>query len=251
MDIRTKENEDGSGEYTFEFDRSIPEERDGYRWLQILDEAHGLDRGVLLSLLADEGERRVLSSLRSILFKVEPLMPEDGGPPPLDQLSPEQARVRDQLIGTIRAVLTLIELNREIEQVGANGPLSGAAGRSDEHRDLLLDRAGTVLPASEAAALLGTDSAGVEALRETRRLLAIPLGDGWAYPALQFQDGAALPGLDRLLDAHAGKDPWAILDLLLAADPALNGRTPLQVLRDGDAGALSRHIAQVGGDGFS
>lgn len=207
MEIQTKENEDGSGEYTFEFDLSIPEERDGYRWLQILDEAHGSERGVLLSLLADEGERRVLSALRSILLKVEPLMPEDGGPPPLDQLSPEQARVRDQLIKTTRGVLNIIDLNREIRQSGASDPLAAAALGGEEHRGILLDRAGRVLSVREAAGLLGTDSAGVALLRATRRVLAIPLGEGWAYPESQFRNGAVLPGLDRLLDAHAGKDP--------------------------------------------
>lgn len=71
---------------------------------------------MLISLLADEGERRVLSALRSILEKVEPPMPEDGSPPPLHLLSPQRARVRDQLIGTIRSVLDLIDLNRKDER---------------------------------------------------------------------------------------------------------------------------------------
>lgn len=251
MKVRTEENEDGSGVFKFDFDLSVPKERAGHRWFQVLDEAHGSDRGVLLALLADEGERRVLSALRSLLEKMEPPMPEDGAPPPLHQLSPEQKRVRDQLIETIRGALNIIELNQEIRQSGATGPLAAAARKGEEHRGLLLDRAGPALSVQETAGLLGTDSAGVEALRATRRLLAIPLGEGWAYPESQFRNGAALPGLDRLLEAHAGKDPWAILDLLLAPDPALNGRTPLQALRDGDAGALSRHIAQVGGDGFA
>lgn len=130
-------------------------------------------------------------------------------------------------------------------------PLSGAIDRSQEHLKLLLDRAGPVLSGTETARLLGVDKARVDTLRAERRLLAIPLGEGWAYPALQFRDGAALPGLDRLLEAHAGKDPWAILDLLLAPDPALNGRAPLEALRAGDAEALSRHVAQAGGDGFA
>jgi hypothetical protein len=251
MEVKIEENEDGSGVFKFDFDLSVPEERAGYRWFQVLDEAQGSDRGVLFALLADGKERRILSELRSILEKVEPPMPEDGAPPPLHLLPAEQARVRDQLIGTIRGVLTLIELNRRIEGGISTAPLSGAVLRSEEHRELLLDRAGPALPVREAAALLGTDSAGVEALRVTRRLLAIPLGEGWTYPASQFRDGAALPGLARLLQAHAGKDPWVILDILLAPDPALNGRTPIQALRDGDEQALSRHIAQAGGDGFT
>jgi hypothetical protein len=251
MRVEARDNEDGSGEFTFEFDLSVPEERAGYRWFQVIDEAHGSGRGVIPLLLADEDERRVLSALRSLLEKVEPPMPEDGGPPPIHLLPPERARVRDQLIGTIRGVLTLIELNREVEQLGASGPLAAAAGRGEEHRALLLDRAEPALPVPEVARLLGIDEAGVEGMRATRRLLAVPFRGDWAYPAFQFRDGAALPGLNRLLEAHAGKDPWVILDLLLAPDPALNGRAPLEALRDGDAEALSRHVAQAEGDGFA
>lgn len=116
MEVQTRENEDGSGEFTFEFDLSVPEHRAGYRWFQVLDEAHGSDRGVLLFLLAEEAERRALLALRSALEDLEPPMPEDGTAPPLHLLSAEEMRVRDKLIGKIRGVLDLVELKRDIEQ---------------------------------------------------------------------------------------------------------------------------------------
>ncbi len=131
------------------------------------------------------------------------------------------------------------------------GALSGALRRSRGDRDELLSRAGPLLSAAEVARLLGVEGAETGRLRDARGLLALRIDADWAYPALQVRDGAALPGLDRLLRAHCGKDPWAILDLLLAPDPALNGRTPLEALRDGDAEGLSRHIAQLSGDGFA
>lgn len=130
-------------------------------------------------------------------------------------------------------------------------PLSGAIDRSREHLKLLLDRAGPVLSGTETARLLGVDKARVDRLRAERRLLAIPLGEGWAYPAFQFQGGAVLPGLEGLLQAHEGKESWAVLDLLLAPDPALDGRAPVQALRDGDATGLRRHVSQSNGDGFA
>jgi hypothetical protein len=131
MEVQTRENEDGSGEFTFDFDLSVPEDRAGYRWFQVLDEAHGSDRGVLLFLLAEEAERRALLALRSALEDLEPPMPEDGTAPPLHLLSSEEGRVRDKLIATIREALDLIatirealdliELKREIKQ--AEGPI--------------------------------------------------------------------------------------------------------------------------------
>jgi hypothetical protein len=116
MEVRTRGNEDGSCDFTFDFDFSVPEDRAGYRWFQVLDEAYGSDRGVLLSLLADEGERRVLSGLRALLEDLEPPMTEDGAPPPLHLLSPERTRVRGRLLETIKGVLSVIELNRGIER---------------------------------------------------------------------------------------------------------------------------------------
>lgn len=116
MEVRTKENEDGSADFTYDFDLSVPEDRDAYRWFQALDEAHESDRGVLLFLLAEEAERRALLALRSALEDLEPAMPEDGTAPPLHLLSAEEMRVRDKLIGKIRGVLDLVELKRDIEQ---------------------------------------------------------------------------------------------------------------------------------------
>lgn len=116
MEVRTRENEDGSADLTYDFDLSVPEDRDAYRWFQILNEAHGSDRGVTLFLLASESEHMVLSSLRFLLKDMEPPMPEDGSPPPLHLLSAEEQRVRTQLIETIRMVLNLIDLNWKIER---------------------------------------------------------------------------------------------------------------------------------------
>jgi ParB-like chromosome segregation protein Spo0J len=130
-------------------------------------------------------------------------------------------------------------------------PLAGAIRRRPEHRETLLGRAGPLLSGVEVARLLGLDAAEVEALRGAQGLLAVQIDTGWTYPACQFVGAAVLPGLADLLQAHARKDTWAILDLLLAPDPALSGRSPIQALQDGDERALKRHVAQTGGDGFA
>lgn len=130
-------------------------------------------------------------------------------------------------------------------------PLSEAIGRSEGHRKLLLEKAAPLLSVSETARRLGVEEARVDALRATTRLLALPLEAGWAYPAFQIQGGAVLPGFEALLHAHKEKDSWVVLDILLAPDPALDGRAPVEILRDGDEAAIRRHVLQSYGDGFA
>ena len=77
------------------------------------------------------------------------------------------------------------------------------------------------------------------------------MGSDWSYPALQLEVGEVLFALERILNAHVEKEPWAILDILIAPDEALTGRTLLQAMQEKDEKAIARHIAQVGGDGFA
>ncbi|WP_134679442.1 hypothetical protein [Paracoccus ravus] len=63
--------------------------------------------------------------------------------------------------------------------------------------------------------------------------------------------GEMLPGLELVLMAYEEYDPWVILDILLAPDSALGGRTLLEAIQEGDERAIARHIAQARGDGFA
>ncbi|MDV7142965.1 hypothetical protein R3X27_09730 [Tropicimonas sp. TH_r6] len=54
---------------------------------------------------------------------------------------------------------------------------------------------------------------------------------------------ARLPGLDRVLQAHAGVDPWVLLDILFAPDDVWGGRSLFDILLEGDTAALDRYIA--------
>jgi len=110
MEIQLQKEKDGSALLTYEFDFSVSEDRATYRWLQILDEAYGSDRGVMLFTLANKSEHIILSTIRARLKDLEPAMPENGSPPPLHLLDPEQVEIREQLIETIRMVLKLIDL---------------------------------------------------------------------------------------------------------------------------------------------
>lgn len=130
-------------------------------------------------------------------------------------------------------------------------PLAGSIGRAKAHRQVLMKKAGEFLSDAEVENLLGADATEIAARREARHFLAVRLSSERRYPAFQFCDGAVLDGLGGLLKAHADSDPWVIIDTLLAEDDALRGRTLLQVLRERDEQAISRHIAQIDGDGFA
>jgi hypothetical protein len=130
-------------------------------------------------------------------------------------------------------------------------PLAGAVGRSINHRDRLRQMAGEMLSSSQVEELLGIRRQAIDKRRKAHKLLALRMGSDWSYPALQFDGGEVLFGLENVLNAHAEKDPWVILDILLAPDEVLSGRTLLQAMQEKDEQAIARHIAQVGGDGFA
>ena len=81
------------------------------------------------------------------------------------------------------------------------------------------------------------------------RLLALRTGSGrLVYPAAQFDQHGVVPGLGRVLDVLVPDDveAWMVASWLTTRDPALDARTPLDVLRRGDVDevvAAARQIA--------
>lgn len=130
-------------------------------------------------------------------------------------------------------------------------PLAGAVGRSIAHRRRLAEMAGEMLSSAQVEDLLGIKRQAIDKRRQANKLLAVRMAADWAYPAFQFGQDGVLPGLEDVLKAHADEDPWVILDILLAPDTALGGRSLLEALQDGDADAVARHVAQTSGDGYA
>lgn len=130
-------------------------------------------------------------------------------------------------------------------------PLTGAVGRSIAHRRTLTEMAGEMLSSSQVEDLLGIRRQAIDKRRNAYKLLALRVASDWVYPGFQFGTEDVLPGFEDVLQAHAGDDPWVILDILLAPDAALGGRTLLQVIQQGDAEAVSRYLAQQRGDGYA
>jgi hypothetical protein len=113
-------------------------------------------------------------------------------------------------------------------------PLAAARLRGVEAKRQLMERAGGLLSAAEVGTRLGIGTDAVAKRRQADRLLALPRGDrGFDYPACQFSAHGVVPGLERLLAATSGLEPWVRLDLFTSRQDELGGRTPLQAALDG------------------
>jgi hypothetical protein len=134
----------------------------------------------------------------------------------------------------------------------------GGAERIDEpatapdeglrYRRELLEEAGGILRAAEAAGLLGLTRDAVDERRERGRLVAVGLTGrhGWRYPAFQFAAEGLLPGLEEALEALRPEDGWAALSFFCEGAEELGGRTPAEALAAGESGAVIGAAALYG-----
>lgn len=67
-------------------------------------------------------------------------------------------------------------------------------------------------------------------------LLAVPgPGDDHRYPTAQFlDDGRPVPGLKAVQDALPTRSPWAVFNFMIQPDALLDGRKPIDVLKEGN-----------------
>jgi hypothetical protein len=103
----------------------------------------------------------------------------------------------------------------------------------------------------ETAGLPGITRESVDERRRAGTLLAVRVGCDWRYPACQFQDGEVDLGLTDAIRGLAPHGQWVTLDLLPAPDAVLEGRTPLQALREGDCATVLRLVRAGQDNGFA
>jgi hypothetical protein len=173
-----------------------------------------------------------------------------GSTAPIESLVEALAASTD--VGTLARVLC------DNEVVGAAivslEPLAPLIARNAEHRLELLESAGGMLNASEVAMLLNISRQAVDKRRRSNGLLGLRQGGDWHYPRCQFNEPQhdVVADLPRFLRESKIASPWEVLDLLLAPDDALGGRTPLEILRsEGWSDALARLLRIEHGDGFA
>jgi len=132
-------------------------------------------------------------------------------------------------------------------------PLASLIARGAEQKLELLKQAGGGLSASDVSRLLHISRQAVDKRRREGKLLAVPRGSDYAYPACQFEDDRAIPGLPEMLAARTVDHPWATLAFLVTAEDEL-GCSPVQALQHQDPKLKDRAIrlarVAAGGDGF-
>lgn len=82
-------------------------------------------------------------------------------------------------------------------------------------------------------------------------LLAVPgPSNRRVYPTIQFQaDGSIVKGLKAVREALPTQNPWAVVNFLARPDDRLNGRKPIDLLRNGEIDAVlgaARSVDQQG-----
>ncbi|SHN84258.1 hypothetical protein [Bradyrhizobium erythrophlei] len=82
-------------------------------------------------------------------------------------------------------------------------------------------------------------------------LLAVPgPSNRRSYPTLQFnQDGTVVDGLRAVCEALPTTNPWTIVNFFAQPDDRLNGRKPIDVLKQGDVGLVVEAARRMGQQG--
>lgn len=93
---------------------------------------------------------------------------------------------------------------------------------------------------ADVAALLGKSK---QAVSRDRHLLALRTrGGAIVYPAFQFDGRRLLPGLGTVVTTlvPVAASPWTVASWLTSGSASLDGRRPLDVLREGEVAAVQR-----------
>jgi hypothetical protein len=113
------------------------------------------------------------------------------------------------------------------------------------------EQIGPVYRQGDVALLLGKSR---QAVSDDRRLLRLEMRSGGiGYPVFQFDGRRMLPGVAEVnaILGPAVATSWTVASWLTSAQPALNGATPLERLREGDVEGVTlaarRFASALGG----
>ncbi|HEY9449826.1 MAG TPA: hypothetical protein VIQ60_08730 [Gemmatimonadaceae bacterium] len=141
-------------------------------------------------------------------------------------------------------------------RLAAADPEAAAIARAAVMKQKILASTPTFSTA-EVAQILGLTAEGVRKRRLSGRVLALPVGSDFRYPAWQFSKPAAggragggmLPGLEEVLAAIPAESPWVRFDLLTTRIRGVRKRTVLDLLRSGKTEAAIEAVTAYGEHG--
>ena len=168
-----------------------------------------------------------------------------------DERSLQRAVAAPTDVGALaRAISDQAALGSAVEELD---PLAALIARGAEQKVELLKQAGGTLPVSDVAKLLGISRQAVDKRRREGKLLAVPRGTDYAYPACQFVKHDVVPGLGEVLEEMGTDSVWAMLAFLITPDDRLGKRSPLTALQHKEQRLkdMTLRLARVAaGDGF-
>ena len=132
--------------------------------------------------------------------------------------------------------------NTEVEAV-----IEAARIRGKARLALLVQEAGGFVTASQAAHLLGITRQQLDAKLP---LIFIP-GDGGGYPRFQFESGEMVDGVATVLLAMDVEEPRMQLSFFFLRLDELEGRRPVDALRDGALKSVVLAASHFGRHGAS
>jgi hypothetical protein len=118
--------------------------------------------------------------------------------------------------------------------------------------ELLWEReVGPLVTTSQLQDLVRSSRQAINERVRNHRILALPTEKGdYVYPLWQFGPSSQpLPGIAEIVQTFADivQTPWTIASWLVADEPELDGRAPIEALRGGDVAtalAAARHRAE-------
>ena len=123
-------------------------------------------------------------------------------------------------------------------------PVERAAQSGDS---VVIDYAGSI----DGTPFEGGTARDHETVLGEGRLLAVPgPSNRSVYPVAQFRDdGRPAEGLKEVREALGTRNPWMLLNFLVNAEPRLNNRKPIDLLRSGRLDAVLEVARRVGAQG--
>ena len=135
-------------------------------------------------------------------------------------------------------------------QLVKTDPLAAARLRGVQKQHALLEASGGTLSAEQTAEVLGISRQAVDKRRRQGRLIGLTRGGrGYAYPAWQFENGRTLPNLEKVLEVLCKDDPWMQMAFFVNVNDRLNGKSPLDALRQGQLDSVLLAAAGFGEHG--
>ena len=135
----------------------------------------------------------------------------------------------------IQVLLRVLEDPGIMKELMAESPLAHANLRGIEARRQLLTTHGYPMTAKDVADTLGISRQAVDKRRSSNRLIGVSSGRrGYQYPSWQFSPEGTLSGLEDVLKALKEFDAWMMLAFIVNPNAKLAGKSPLELLQNGE-----------------